>query len=135
MSRPIDAEDRQKPQKLIVRENRNNSDAYHLYCPICKWPVGEWYARSRWARMRTMENAVMLIIGLEVLAVGVYFLPKAWAYDHREEDYLDDSVWFLLPTSIVFIGFLWSVNFLYELVGWLASPTAKAVFEIVHLVK
>ena len=30
MRRPIDAEDRQKPQKLIVRENRNNSDAYHL---------------------------------------------------------------------------------------------------------
>ena len=57
MSRPIDAEDRQKPQKLIVRENRNNSDAYHLYCPICKWPVGECHARRRWASMyNTDEN-------------------------------------------------------------------------------
>lgn len=58
MRRPIDAEDRQKPLMLIVRENRNNSDAYHLYCPICKWPVGEWYARSRWASMYDINETV-----------------------------------------------------------------------------
>ena len=57
MRRPIDAEDRQKPQALIVRENRNNSDAYHLYCPICKWPVGTRYVRNCMTSMyNTDEN-------------------------------------------------------------------------------
>lgn len=88
------------------------------------------------ARLRTVESAVMLIIGLATLAVGLYFLPKAWKYDHRKSrDYLDESIWVLIPSAIVFGGFIWTVICIHALVGWLASPKAKAVLEIIRMVK
>lgn len=91
------------------------------------------------ARLRIVESAVLLAIFLVILIVGLYFLPKAWKYDHREEDgyqySCDDSVWFLAPCVITFVGFIGTMVHVFELAGWIASPTAKAILEIVRMVK
>lgn len=91
------------------------------------------------ARLRIVESAVLLAIFLVILIVGLYFLPKAWKYDHRKEDgyqySCDDSVWFLLPCVITFVGFIGTMVHVFELAGWLASPTAKAILEIIRMVK
>lgn len=90
-------------------------------------------------KLRVVESAVMLAIFLLVLIVGLYFLPKAWKYDHREEDGCrydcNDSVWFLIPSVITLVGFIGTTTYVFELVGWLTSPTAKAILEIVRMVK
>ena len=91
------------------------------------------------ARLRIVESAVMLATFLVILIVSLYFIPKAWKYDHREEDgyqySCDDSVWFLLPCVITFVGFIGMMVHVFELAGWIASPTAKAILEIVRMVK
>lgn len=88
------------------------------------------------ARLRIVESAVMLASFLVILIVGLYFLPKAWKYDHREDKKsCDDSVWFLLPCVITFVGFIGTMVYVFELAGWIASPTAKAILEIVRMVR
>lgn len=91
------------------------------------------------AKLRVVESTVMLAIFLLVLVVGMYFLPKAWKYDHREEDGYqydcNDSVWFLFPAAITFVGAIGTMVYVFELAGWLASPTAKAIMEIIRMVK
>lgn len=88
------------------------------------------------AKLRIVSSAVMVMIGLFVTVVGVYFLPKAWQYDHREdEDRFEDSFWVALPGTITFAGFVFLITGIYNLAGWIASPTASAVLEIVNMLK
>ena len=88
------------------------------------------------AKLRIVNSAVMAVIGLFITVVGVYFLPKAWRYDHREDkDRFDDSFWVALPGAITFAGFIFLITGIYNLAGWIASPTASAVLEIVNMLK
>ena len=88
------------------------------------------------AKLRIVSSAVMVVIGLFITVVGVYFLPKAWRYDHREDkDDFDYSFWVVAPGVITFFGFLFLTTGIYDLAGWIASPTAKAVLEIVNMLK
>lgn len=88
------------------------------------------------ARLRIVSSAVSVVIGLFITAVGIYFLPKAWQYDHREDkDGFEDSFWVLVPGTITLFGFVTLVTEIYVLAGWIASPTASAVLEIVNMLK
>ena len=87
------------------------------------------------ARLRITESAVCLFIALIVLAVGLITLPKAWRYDHREDkDRLDDSCFVIIPALLIFAGGVTAMIQSVSLAGWVASPTAKAVLEIVGMV-
>ena len=87
-------------------------------------------------RLRIVESVTLLVIFLIFLIVGLYFLPRVWKYDHRERNiYQDDSMWFLFPSSIIIIGIFGTISSLFSLVGWLTSPTAKAVLEIMRMVR
>lgn len=88
------------------------------------------------AKLRIVNSAVMVVIGLCITVVGIYFLPKAWRYDHRKDrNSFDDSFWVAAPGSITLIGFLVLTSGIYTLAGWIASPTASAVLEIVNMLK
>lgn len=84
------------------------------------------------ARLRVVESVTLLIIFFVILVIGLYFLPKAWKYDHREKKrWYDDSFFTAVPACIIFIGVIGIIPSLFSLVGWLTSPTAKAVLEII----
>jgi hypothetical protein len=88
------------------------------------------------AKLKIVNSTVMVVIGLFMTVVGVYFLPEAWRYDHREDkDRFDDSFLVLVPGAIVLVGFVFMTTGIYDLAGWIASPTASAVLEIVNMLK
>lgn len=88
------------------------------------------------AKLRIVNSALIVAFGLFITIVGVYFLPKAWRYDHREDrDSYDESYWVILPGAITFVGFVELTTGIYGLAGWIASPTASAVLEIVNMLK
>jgi hypothetical protein len=88
------------------------------------------------AKLKIVNSTVMVVIGLFMTVVGVYFLPEAWRYDHREDkDRFDDSMWVLAPGSVTLVGFVVLATGIYALAGWIVSPTASAVLEIVNMLK
>ena len=86
------------------------------------------------AKLGIVNSAVMIVIGLFMAVVGIYFLPKAWRYDHREDGF-GDSLWAILPGTITLVGFLALTTGIYDLSGWIVSPTAKAFSEIINMLK
>lgn len=88
------------------------------------------------ARLRITESAICLFLALIVLAVGLITLPKAWRYDHREDkDKYDDSFFVSIPAFLIFAGTIEVTAHSVSLAGWITSPTAKAVLEIVSMLK
>ena len=88
------------------------------------------------ARLRIVESAICLFLALIVVAVGLITLPKAWRYDHREDtESWEDSAWTILPALLIFAGAVSVMAESVSLAGWIASPTAKAVLEIVSMLK
>ena len=87
------------------------------------------------ARLRITESVVCLFIALIILAVGLITLPKAWEYDHKDRDFMYDSAWTIIPAILIFVGFVMFVINAVSFAGWIASPTAKAVLEIVSMLK
>lgn len=91
---------------------------------------------SEFARLKIVNSAVMMLIGLCITVVGIYFLPKAWRYDHREDkDILEDSFWIAAPGTMTFAGFVFLIEGIYNIAGWIASPTANTVLENVNMLK
>lgn len=83
------------------------------------------------ARLRIAESVVMIVFGLLLLAFGVWLFPRAWKYDHREDkDWIDDSMYAIIPILIIVVSVITLSTWSFNLAGWLASPTAKAVLEI-----
>ena len=83
------------------------------------------------ARLRIAESVVMIVFGLLLLAFGVWLFPRAWKYDHREDKHwLDDSMYTIIPILIIVASVITLSSWSFNLAGWLASPTAKAVLEI-----
>lgn len=88
------------------------------------------------ARMNIAQSVFMVIFTAIMLALCAVMTVKAWKYDHRDgQDFFDDSYFTLLPVGIGMIMFvIFSVS-LYNLIGWLSSPTAMAINEIVRTLK
>jgi hypothetical protein len=88
------------------------------------------------AKLKIYTSVVIVVIGLVLTMIGLYFLPKAWRYDHREDkSEFIDSLWVLAPGSATFVGFVFLTSGVYDLVAWIVSPTASAVLEIVNMLK
>lgn len=89
------------------------------------------------ARMHIAQGAFMSILSLAVFVACIYFARAAWAYDHRGGDSMweNDSCWILLPMLIGLASFICLADTVCTLLGWLASPTAMAIKEIVRMVK
>lgn len=88
-------------------------------------------------RMHIVQEIFMSVVSVILFCVCVYFARKAWAYDHRDGNSMwkNDSSWIILPMIVGFVSFVWLTTSVYSLVGWLASPTAMAIKEIVGMVK
>jgi hypothetical protein len=44
-------------------------------------------------------------------------------------------MWVLAPGSVTLVGFVVLATGIYALAGWIVSPTASAVLEIVNMLK
>jgi hypothetical protein len=88
------------------------------------------------AKLKIYTSAVIVVIGLVLTMIGLYFLPKAWRYDHREDkSEFTDSLWVLAPGSATFVGFVFLTVGVYDLVAWIVSPTASAVLLIASMLQ
>ncbi len=86
------------------------------------------------AKLKTIECAVRAGFFLVILIFGLHYLPKAWRYDHRKNNY-DYSFMTALPASIVLIGIIGVMLYTVGLVGWIISPTAKAILMFMDMAK
>lgn len=94
------------------------------------------YLIPEMAKLNIAQCVFMVIFTAIMLALCGVTTVKAWKYDHRDgQTFFDDSCFTLLPVGIGTIMFvIFSVS-LYNLVGWLSSPTAMAIKEIVRTLK
>lgn len=90
------------------------------------------------SKLRVAESIVLLIIFLAILIVSLYFLPRIWKYDHRVDGCythdFNDSCWSIIPAMAALFGGIGVAMQIVKLVGWLVSPTAKAVLEISRMI-
>ena len=88
------------------------------------------------AKMHIAQLVIQTLFWLAVTACAVWFIPKAWRYDHREKDsWTDESFWIIVPGTVSFIGAVGLICYATELAGWVASPTAKSISIIAGMVK
>ena len=88
------------------------------------------------AKMKTAELAVWFVLSFAGMAAGIYFIPKAWAYDHREDKgWSEDSFWVIAPLFVTIVFGIWFLMSAADLAGWIASPTAKSVMTIIKTLK
>ena len=90
------------------------------------------------SKLRVAESIVLLTIFFVILVVSLCFLPKIWKYDHRVDGCythdFGDSCWSIIPAvAAVFFCFCVAMQ-IVKLVGWLVSPTAKAILEISNMI-
>lgn len=84
------------------------------------------------AKSETTELFMIFIISVAIFSAGMYFLPKAWKYDHEDGNELFyNSAFTIIPFLMIAISFTIGACSLVSLSGWLASPTAKAVLKII----
>ena len=88
------------------------------------------------AKLGATESFMLFIISVVIFSAGMYFLPKAWKYDHEDGNGLFyDRAFTIIPFLMIVIFFTIGACSLINLSGWLASPTAKAMLKIVSEVK
>ena len=88
------------------------------------------------AKMNIAEGIVWFVLSFAGMAAGIYFIPKAWAYDHREDKgWCEDSFWVLVPLFATIVFGIWFLMSAADLAGWIASPTAKSVMTIIQILK
>lgn len=87
------------------------------------------------AKKNIAEDIACIIMSLLVGLVLFKVAPKVWQYDREHSDSYDGTFWIIVPLivgGITLLTFVVSVN---DLVGWAASPTAKAVELITNMLK
>lgn len=80
------------------------------------------------ARLMIAEAVTMLVVSLLMVIVGIICIRKSF-----KTAFADALTFIGMGVSI--IGFILTVGGICSLVGWLASPTAKAILEIIRMVK
>ena len=85
------------------------------------------------AKLNIAQGVFMVIFTAIMLALCAVMTVKAWKYDHRDGYTFDDSFYTLLPVGIGTIIFVIFPISLYDLIGWLSSPTAMAIKEIMRM--
>ena len=90
------------------------------------------------SKLRIAESIILLIIFFVILVVSLYFLPKIWKYDHQVDGCythdFGDSCWSIIPAVAAVFGGTGVAMQIVKLVGWLVSPTAKAILEISNMI-
>ena len=85
------------------------------------------------ARANIAQNIVGMIICMIMFLYLISLCEKAVKYDIETfNDILLTTLFVSIPTIVVAI-FLF--GYISDLVGWVASPTARAIYEIVRMVK
>lgn len=89
------------------------------------------------ARMHIAQGIFSSVVSAVIFIICIYFARKAWAYDHRDDNSMweNDSCWIILPMVVGICSFIWLSTAVYDLIGWVASPTAMAITEIARMVK
>ena len=95
------------------------------------------YLIPEMTRMHIAQGIFLSVVSAVIFIICIYFARKAWAYDHRDNNSMweNDSCWIILPMVIGLCSFIWLSTTVYNLIGWVASPTAMAIEEIVRMVK
>lgn len=83
------------------------------------------------ARREICTNVATLLMSLIFIIIALYFLPKAWKYDCDNMD----SVITVIPFLVLAGSCVFFVISVVDLAGWIASPTASSVIEIVEMVE
>lgn len=89
------------------------------------------------ARMHIAQGIFSSLVSAVIFIICIYYARKAWAYDHRDDNSMweNDSCWIILPMVVGMGSFVWLSTGVYELIGWITSPTAMAIKEIARMVK
>lgn len=82
------------------------------------------------ARREICTNVATLLISLIFIIIALYFLPKAWKYDCDNRD----SAMTVIPFLVISGSCILLIISVIDLVGWVASPTASSVIEIIKIV-
>lgn len=86
------------------------------------------------AKLNIAQGVFMVILTAIMLALCAVMTVKAWKYDHSDgRDFIDDSCFTLIPAVIGTIMFVVFSISLYDLIGWLSSPTAMSIKEIMRM--
>ena len=103
---------------------------------ICeKLGVAANYLIPEMARMHIAQYAVISVFMIIIIAVAVAIGVAIWKRANEDEymDY-DAIILYLIPASFVFlITGATLFNAVYNLAGWIASPTAMTVTELTKL--
>ena len=88
-------------------------------------------------RMHIAQGIFLSAVSAVIFIICVYFARKAWTYDHRDDKSMweNDSCWIIIPMVVGIGSFVWLSTAVYELIGWIASPTAMAIKEIARMIK
>lgn len=81
------------------------------------------------AKMGIAEAIVGIIFLVIILAVLIHLFPKSLKRDDRE-----CSSWSIALTVVMVADVIMLWCSVFDLVGWITSPTAKAVKEIINTV-
>lgn len=99
--------------------------------------VAAEYIIPEFARMNIAQHAISLVALLCMAAISILYLNSKRAKDSFRDDYDDPCGAALTFFSIVAV-FVCTIGILfeaYDLVGWIASPTAKTIVDVVRLMR
>lgn len=103
-----------------------------------KLGVAAEYIVPELARMKIAQYAVAIVLSVVVLVISVIVIKLEHA--NKPEDEWDDINFFrsaiiMLLSVTTLVSLLVLVNSMYELSGWLASPTAKSIEYVMEALK
>jgi len=87
------------------------------------------------AKLNIATNITVIIICLIVGGILFKVIPTVWKYDQKNRGNWNETFWIVFPGVVGLITAVAFVNSVYELIGWLVSPTAKAVMIILSMLR
>lgn len=99
--------------------------------------VAAEYIIPEFARMNIAQHTTSLVALLCIVTISILYLNSKRAKDSFRDDYDDPcgAVLTFFSTVAVFVCTIGILFETYDLVGWIASPTAKTIEDVVRLMK